>query len=288
MVMIMLEVSLKSSDLLYLSLTLFEIPNPKSVVKIIIGLREHKERYYDLISELNKSGFNVIISDTRGHGKSISGNYPLGYIDDYHKLIEDEKVINDYIKSRYPGLPIYLFGDSLGAEIAQVYLQKYADTINKLVLCSPFKIGRQNQILINLTLKVEGPKKTNSSMQKQIGLDRLEDTIKDLSAREVFKNDALCNFYYTNGAIFNLVNLNKELGNKKAYLKNNLSLPIFMCYGAKDIQSGRENTQVLINILKDIGYTNITGLEYPNLFHKILFEGYHNFIYRDIINFLLK
>ena len=89
MVMIMLEVSLKSSDLLYLSLTLFEIPNPKAVVKIIIGLREHKERYYDLISELNKSGFNVIISDTRGHGKSISGNYPLGYIDDYHKLIED-------------------------------------------------------------------------------------------------------------------------------------------------------------------------------------------------------
>ena len=79
-----------------------------------------------------------------------------------------------------------------------------------------------------------------------------------------------------------------QYNDKKAYVKNNLSLPIFMCYGAKDIQSGRENTQVLINILKDIGYTNITGLEYPNLFHKILFEGYHNFIYRDIINFLLK
>ena len=42
MVKTMLEVSLKSSDLLYLSLNLFEIHAPKAVVKIIIGLREHK------------------------------------------------------------------------------------------------------------------------------------------------------------------------------------------------------------------------------------------------------
>ena len=159
MVKTMLEVSLKSSDLLYLSLNLFEIQNPKAVVKIIIGLREHKERYYDFILELNKNGFNVVISDTRGHGKSISGTYPLGYIDDYHKLIEDEKVINDYIKSRYPGLPIYLFGDSLGAEIAQVYLQKYDATINKLVLCSPFRIGRPTFTTIVMTAKSNSRKK---------------------------------------------------------------------------------------------------------------------------------
>lgn len=284
----MFEVSLKSCDLLYLSLSLFEVPNPKAVVKIIIGLREHKERYYEFINELNKNGFNVVISDTRGHGKSTSGTYPLGYIDDYKKLIEDELIINNFIKNKYPNLPICLLGDSLGAEIAQVYIQKHSDTINKLVLCSPFKILHSNQIIINLILKVEGNNKTNSSMQKQIGLDQLEDTISDISAREKFKNDPTCNFLYKNIAINSLVQLNKELGNKKEYNKTNLDLPIFMCYGAKDIQSGREGTQNLISILKGVGYQNITGLEYPNLYHKILFEGYHSFIYKDIINFLLK
>lgn len=284
----MIEVSLKSSDLLYLSLSLFEVSNPRAVIKIIIGLREHKERYYEFIDELNKNGFNVVISDTRGHGKSTSGTYHLGYIDDYKKLIADELIINNFIKNKYPNLPIYLLGDSLGAEIAQIYIQKHSDTINKLVLCSPFKILNSNQIIINLTLKVEGNNKTNSSMQKQIGLEQLESTISDLNAREKFKNDTMCNFLYSNIAINNLVQLNKELGNKKEYEKNNLNLPIFICYGAKDVQSGREGTQKLIGILKDIGYQDITGLEYPNLFHKILFEGYHNFIYKDIINFLLK
>ena len=71
----MVEISLKSSDLIYLSVSLFEVVNPKGVIQIIPGFKEHKERYYDFVNYLNVNNFNVIISDVRGHGKSISGNY---------------------------------------------------------------------------------------------------------------------------------------------------------------------------------------------------------------------
>ena len=121
----MTEISLKSSDLLYLSCAIYDIANPKAVIQIIPGLKEHKSRYNEVIKELNNNGFNVFISDTRGHGRSISGDYPLGYIDDNKKLVDDENIIIDFLRTRYPGLPIYLFGDSLGSDIALAFIQKY-------------------------------------------------------------------------------------------------------------------------------------------------------------------
>ena len=81
----MIEISLKSSDLLYLSCAISEVTNPRAVIQIIPGVKEHKSRYNEFIMELNNNGFNVFISDIRGHGRSINGNYPLGYIDDYRK-----------------------------------------------------------------------------------------------------------------------------------------------------------------------------------------------------------
>ena len=97
----MVEISLKSSDLIYLSVSLFEVVNPKGVIQIIPGYKEHKERYYDFVNYLNANNFNVIISDIRGHGKSVSGNYKLGYVDDYEKLIEDQNILMEYVKNRY-------------------------------------------------------------------------------------------------------------------------------------------------------------------------------------------
>ena len=41
----MVEISLKSSDLIYLSVSLFEVVNPKGVIQISPGDEEHKERY---------------------------------------------------------------------------------------------------------------------------------------------------------------------------------------------------------------------------------------------------
>ena len=41
------------------------------IVQVIHGMNEHKERYYPFMDYLAEQGFITIISDNRGHGKSM-------------------------------------------------------------------------------------------------------------------------------------------------------------------------------------------------------------------------
>ena len=200
----MVDISLKSSDLLYLSCAIAEVMNPRAVIQIIPGVKEHKSRYNEFIMELNNNGFNVFISDIRGHGRSVNGSYPLGYIDDYQKMIEDQNIINDFLCSRYPGLPIYMLGDSIGAEVALGFIQKYDNKINKLALISPLNHAKNTDFWITtarLTLKFQSGKKSSSLLQGALGDFSVEKLVKDGNEKERLKNDALCNFNYSNMAI---------------------------------------------------------------------------------------
>ena len=288
----MTELSLKSSDLLYLSCAISEVANPKAVIQIILGLKEHKSRYYELITILNANGFNVFISDARGHGRSISGDYPLGYIDDNQKLVNDENIIIDFLRARYPGLPIYLFGDSLGSDIALGFIQKYDAKINKLLLVSPLNHSKSTDMWITtarLTLKIQSGKKSNSLLQKALGDISIEKLVKDPNERERMKNDSLVNFNYTNMGIGNMLLLNKDVGTHSKYQGTNKDLPIMIMFGALDeICGGREGIKTLIHLLNRVGYMRIGNLEYANMMHKILFETGKKLVYNDIVKFFLN
>ena len=288
----MIEISLKSSDLVYLSCSVAEVANPLAIIQIIPGVKEHKSRYNELIMELNNKGFNVFISDIRGHGRSINGDYPLGYIDDYHKLIDDQNIINDFLRARYPGLPIYILGDSIGADIALGFVQKYDTKISKLLLISPISHAREVDLWITITrliLKFQKGKKSNSLLQGALGDFRLEKLVQDLNEKEKIKNDALCNFSYSNMAIGNILLLNKEVSAHSKYQGSNKNLPIMIMFGALDeICGGREGIKELITLLNKAGYMMIGNLEYANMKHKILFETGRKLVYNDLINFLLN
>ena len=286
----MLEISLKSSDLLYLSASLFEVNNPVGVVQIICGYKEYKERYYELISILNNNKLNVIISDIRGHGKSVDNNNPLGFMSDYNKLISDQSVVFEYIKNRYNSLPVYLFGDSIGSEILLGLFLKYENQINKIVLVSPVKPNDNINLWLktaNFINKFQGGTKCNSFLEGALGLSKLEFLFQDLNARELFKNNPLCNFSYFNISVKNILELNKYIANIK-FNGLNKNLPILICYGDNDTEiGGKMASDLKINTFNKSGYTNIKVLNYPSAAHKILFEQTRNLIYNDIANFLI-
>lgn len=52
--------------------TFFRVDDPKGLVQIIHGAKEHRGRYEDFAKFLQRNGFAVIIFDNCGHGESIS------------------------------------------------------------------------------------------------------------------------------------------------------------------------------------------------------------------------
>ena len=286
----MVEISLKSVDLVYLSCAIYEVENPKAVIQIIPGIKEHKSRYNELISNLNAAGFNVFISDLRGHGRSINGNYPLGYLDDGNKLIEDQNVICDYLRGRFAGLPLYMLGDSLGAIIALGFIQKYDSKIQKLLLCSPLKYDKKQDFWYNsakMLMKFQNKNKKSPMVENALGDFSLDKLVKDGDEKVRIKNDPLCNFDYSLLTMYNLLNLNKCVRYINRYQGTNKELPIQILFGALDeLTGGREGILSLIKLFNQCGYMRIGNLEFPNMQHKILFETGKKLVYGEIINFL--
>ncbi len=288
----MKEVAIKSNDLLYLSLALFEVENPKAIIQMIHGAKEHKERYYEFIRWLNSNGFTVVIADNRGHGKSINDNYPLGYMENFNELVEDQKKITDFIKEKYPQKDIYMFGHSFGTMIARLYLQKYDMEIKKLVLSGPpnYNDNVGMGIMVGkMTIKLKGKGGFSDTLHDFAGFNTDDWVCSNPSIMENYRNDPLCNYRYRNQALMTIFTANKEMHNIKSFQRNNKDLAILCVSGALDpVTGGAKGLTDTINTLQKIGYTTIENIVYPNMKHEILNEYDKERVYVDIIKFYLK
>ena len=90
---------------------------PRAVVQINHGLAEHAARYARFADFLSTRGFHVYVHDHRGHGATKAPDAPLGRFagtDGPAKVIADVDAVHDLIAKEQPGLPVILFGHSMG------------------------------------------------------------------------------------------------------------------------------------------------------------------------------
>jgi alpha-beta hydrolase superfamily lysophospholipase len=87
------------------------MPQPKAVVCLVHGLGEHTARYAHVAEAFGRQGFILFGADLRGHGRSGGARGHISSIEDFMKDID---VLLEQARLRYPGLPILLYGHSLG------------------------------------------------------------------------------------------------------------------------------------------------------------------------------
>lgn len=279
----MIEASIKSSDLLYLSLSIYESNYSKGTIIIAPGLNECKERYQDIITYFNNANFNIIIFDPRGHGKSINVENSLGVINDAEKLINDLKVVVNYTQNRFPNLPINLLADSLSALVAINYLAQN-EVIKKVVLTSPIfsNAAESNLSMANFMMKILGKNKESSYFQNLLGFNKNTVLFKDNNEMNKFKSNPKCFYNYKNLSIYQILRLEDNI--KK--IKYNPNFKLLIQSGALDNSlSGKNNIADLANILSKKGLKDINYIEYPNMGHKILFDYGKSLVWQDILGF---
>ena len=106
----------------------------KAVLIIVHGLGEHSGRYGNLLDSFANKGVSFFAIDHRGHGKSDGKR---GHIDSFMDYVYDLKLFIEFVKEENRGLPIILYGHSMGGVIASKYGMTYTDDISMLVLSSP-------------------------------------------------------------------------------------------------------------------------------------------------------
>jgi len=95
--------------------------DPIGIVQIHHGLAEHSARYARFAAHLASRGFHVAAHDHRGHGETRADDAPQGVFGadtGWAKVIEDAKAVEDHLRTRFPNLPVIVFGHSMGGVVA--------------------------------------------------------------------------------------------------------------------------------------------------------------------------
>ncbi len=292
------ELKLPSKDGYELSLCIYEAKDPKAVIQFVHGMEEHKERYDAFASFMESNGFTCVTSDLRGHGKDAP---ILSHISDKYGdklLIEDQKVIRNYIEENYKDVPVYLFGHSMGTIISRVLIQSEGDRYQKVALSGyvcPNPIAGIGAGLTKLITVFKGPK-GHSKLITSMTMDPFKKAIEKrrtdldwLSYNEAnvdaYIADPLSGVEFTLGSYYALMKLLSRMGKVKAY-KSNKECPVLLIAGNDDpctgFEKGREASKAL---LEKAGYKNVKAITLKMMRHEILNEINKQVVYDYLLEF---
>lgn len=108
---------------------------PVGVVNLVHGLGEHSGRYHHLAGALVGAGFALVSFDLRGHG--CSGG-PRGHAPSHELVFEDIDSLLRESARRYPGVPSFLYGHSLGGNLVLNYGLRRQPGLAGVIATSPW------------------------------------------------------------------------------------------------------------------------------------------------------
>ena len=94
---------------------------PRGIVQIAHGIAEHIGRYERFMQILAQNGFIAVGNDHLGHGLSVLSDRYLGFFRQpggNDAVIADMRRLHVIMKKKYPELPYYLLGHSMGSFFA--------------------------------------------------------------------------------------------------------------------------------------------------------------------------
>lgn len=223
---------------------------PKAVLQISHGMQEHLTRYTCLAEFLNRYGIVVCGNDHLGHGRTSASAETDGFFAERHGadyVLQDLHKMTLIAKKRYPNLPYFLMGHSMGSFFARLYASTYQNELDGLILCGTSgKVkGTNLGLLILDCLKLFKGKKAHSSLaekimcgtyfkyipNKQSNFDWVTSNKEEMD--NYLKNDR-CQIRFTVSAYHDMVKTLKKVNSRSWAKKINKDLPIILLSGAQD------------------------------------------------------
>lgn len=277
-----------------------------AVLQISHGMIEHIERYDDFANYLAQKGFLVVGNDHLGHGKSVSSHDEFGYFnapDSSKAVVDDLHQLTLLIKSKYPGLPYFLLGHSMGSFMARRYIMTYGNELDGAIIMGT---GQQptialwaGKLLVRL-ISLFKPMTYRSKLIEKACFGTYNNRFKprrtksdwlsqDTAVVDAYIQDPLCTFIFTlNGyqTLFNTLSFIKRTENINKIPKD---LPIFIVAGNDDpVGNFGKMVQKVYNCYKKIGIQDICLKLYKNARHELLNELDKDQVYVDLYTWLKK
>ncbi len=276
---------------------------PRAVVQISHGMAEHGQRYEAIVEPLLQAGFVVFCSDHRGHGEMAKYGDRGHFADDkgWHLVVSDLYQINRMIRKRYPGLPLFLLGHSMGSFIAIQYALDYRGSIDGLALSgsnydSPVVYRTARGIARMEKLRQGGHGRSKlidylsfGSFNKHFAPNRTPFDWLSRDSIEVDKYiaDPECGFLCTNQMWIDLLGGLVHISDPENLARIPPDLPVYVLGGEKDpVSDMGRGLERLMDALRQAGVRDIDSDIYPDGRHEMFNETNRETVVGNLIDWV--
>ena len=147
----------------------------RAVLQIAHGVAEYIDRYAAFANFLCENGIAVIGNDHLGHGGSVAEGAARVYFgkeNGWQYVVDDMHALRLEGGKRFPGIPYFIMGHSMGSFLTRTYLIRYPGAVRGAILMGT---GQQQAAIIKagrLFAKLEG---------KRIGWDQFSPIIEAMA-----------------------------------------------------------------------------------------------------------
>lgn len=277
----------------------------RGVIHINHGLAEHSERYTEFAKILSNAGYHVYAQDHRGHGHNIGAEHPKSMFamrDGAAKVLNDVDCINQLIKERHPGLPVILFGHSMGGLIAFNYALQKPENINGLSIWNSNFGNKSERIFARFMLKVERmlkgsdvpsqflPKVTFRSWAKQVqpspctSPTMFDWLSSDQTVVDAYLKDPLCGFDPSVSMWLDIFQWMEQGDRQKNWERLPKNLPIRFHAGALDPATNfGQAVTAFATRLQQLSFSDISHKIYTHSRHETLLDQEREIATQDFI-----
>lgn len=251
------------------------VHTPRAVIALVHGQGEHIGRYDHVATWYNRHGIAVMGYDHQGYGRSGGKR---GHAAGFDVLLDDIGLLLEKTRQRYAGVPLFLYGHSMGGGLVLNYTARRNPTLDGLIASAPWirlafqapalkvMAGRiMRRILPTLTLPT-GLAAHFLSHDPAVVRAYLDDPLNH------DKLSAAAGIALVEGAYW----LDRYAGA--------FSMPVLLMHGSDDMITSPAATRAFFSRVKG----NVTHREWPGMYHEIHNEKEQDEVFAYTLDWMQK
>ena len=266
----------------------------KAIVQIAHGASEHSARYARFAEFLAARGYAVYADDHRGHGLTakvtgVGKGGPRGW----QGMVDDLAELAAIARKDVPGVPLILFGHSMGSFLSQRFIQQRGSEIDGVVLSgsSGGLTALPETIALLSDMPADEPAPIFAALNAGFEPARtpFDWLSRDQAEVDKYIADPMCgdSAPLTMGFVVDMMRDGLDTWQPENEKKVPSDLPVLLITGEADpVSENAKTVRELEERYRANGVKDITGLYYPDARHELLNETNRDAVQADVVAWL--
>lgn len=255
---------------------------PSSILVLAHGMGEHGLRYARFAESLTEAGFVVYAPDHRGHGATVSRSDQLGDFGaaGWSGLVDDLEAVVARAQADHPGLPLVLFGHSMGSMAVQDLLTRGGVTLEAAALSGTTAVD------IMATATADPDVDVFEAMNGAFAPNRTDSDWLSRDEAEVdrYVADPLCGFTVSEASSAALAEAGGVYSQPEAIARIPKTLPLYLFAGDKDPVGGNGAlVELVAQRYREAGIERVDVKLYAGARHEVLNETNRDEVTADFL-----